>query len=150
MVRAKFRLEVGGSLRAGTTCRYTNACQAHFQPSFVPEGTQIYIPPYAIHRRAEYFHPSPEKFDPDRWLRDENCPGEVLNLTAFIPFSYGAANCVGKSLAWREMLMVASTLMKKFDFRFADGFRSESWPDELHDVFVTSIGAPLLVTISSR
>ncbi|KAJ7681743.1 cytochrome P450 [Mycena rosella] len=116
---------------------------------FIPEHTQIYIPAYTLHRRAEYFSPSPEIFDPDRWLRQPS-PGEVLNQAAFIPFSYGAANCVGKGLAWREMLMVTSTILKKFDLRFADGFRSETWLDKLQDFFVTSIGGPLLVAISRR
>ncbi|KAF8205670.1 high nitrogen upregulated cytochrome P450 monooxygenase 2 [Mycena galopus ATCC 62051] len=112
--------------------------------------THIYIPPYSLHRSAEYFSRSPDKFDPDRWLRQEKGSDEVLNMAAFIPFSYGAANCVGKSLAWREMLMVTSTLLKKFNLRFADGFDSENWLNNLQDVFVTSIGGPLLVEISRR
>ncbi|KAJ6502030.1 cytochrome P450 [Mycena sanguinolenta] len=116
---------------------------------FIPEDTHIYIPPYSLHRSRENFYPSPETFDPDRWLRQQST-GEVLNVAAFIPFSYGAANCVGKPLAWREMLMVTSTLLKKFDLRFADGFESEEWLDNLQDAFVTSIGGPLLVEISRR
>ncbi|KAJ6531195.1 cytochrome P450 [Mycena capillaripes] len=114
---------------------------------FIPEDTQIYIPPYALHRSAENFFPSPDKFDPDRWLREQDAD-EVLNMVAFIPFSYGAANCVGKSLAWREMLIVTTTIVKRFRLRFADGFQSENWLDNLQDVFVTSIGGPLLVEIS--
>ncbi|KAJ7883455.1 cytochrome P450, partial [Mycena olivaceomarginata] len=105
---------------------------------FAGNDTHIYIPPYSLHRSAENFSPSPDKFDPDRWL----CPqttGEVLNMAAFIPFSYGAANCVGKPLAWREMLMVTSTLLRKFNLRFADGFESDDWLGNLHDAFLTSI-----------
>ncbi|KAJ7024287.1 cytochrome P450 [Mycena alexandri] len=116
---------------------------------FIPEYTQIYIPPYSLHRSAENFFPAPDKFDPDRWLRQQNSD-EVFNLAAFIPFSAGAANCVGKSLAWREMLMVSSSVLKKFELRFADNFRSENWLENLQDVFVTSIGGPLLVELSHR
>ncbi|KAJ7864741.1 cytochrome P450 [Mycena olivaceomarginata] len=105
--------------------------------------------PYSLHRSAENFSPSPEQFDPDRWLRPQTT-GEVLNMAAFIPFSYGAANCVGKPLAWREMLMVTSTLLKKFNLRFADGFESDDWLGNLHDAFITSIDGPLLVEISRR
>ncbi|KAJ7080336.1 high nitrogen upregulated cytochrome P450 monooxygenase 2 [Mycena belliarum] len=115
---------------------------------FIPEGTQIYIPHYSLHRRAEHFS-WPEKFDPDRWLRAQQ-PGEVFNQAAFIPFSAGAANCVGMRLAWREMLMVTSTLLRNFNLRFADGFQPNEWLDELQDVFVTSIGGPLQVVISPR
>ncbi|KAJ7461562.1 high nitrogen upregulated cytochrome P450 monooxygenase 2, partial [Mycena latifolia] len=85
---------------------------------FVPAGTDIHVPPYSIHRDSRNFSPSPDKFDPDRWLRQRKAD-EVLNSDAFIAFSYGPANCVGKSLAWREMLMVASTIIKKFNTRFA-------------------------------
>ncbi|KAJ7805627.1 cytochrome P450 [Mycena olivaceomarginata] len=116
---------------------------------FIPEDTHIYIPPYSLHRSAENFSPSPDKFDPDRWLRPQTT-GEVLNMAAFIPFSYGAANCVGKPLAWREMLMVTSTLLRKFNLRFADGFESDDWLGNLHDAFITSIDGPLLVEISRR
>ncbi|KAJ7722764.1 cytochrome P450 [Mycena olivaceomarginata] len=94
-------------------------------------------------------HLRQDKFDPDRWLRPQTT-GEVLNMAAFIPFSYGAANCVGKPLAWREMLMVTSTLLRKFNLRFADGFDSDDWLGNLHDAFITSIDGPLLVEISRR
>jgi cytochrome P450 len=137
-------------LLAGTSYAFAESASPHSSlPSFIPEDTHIYIPPYSLHRSAENFSPSPDKFDPDRWLRSQTA-GEVLNMAAFIPFSYGAANCVGKPLAWREMLMVTSTLLKKFNLRFADGFESDEWLSSLQDVFVTSIGGPLLVEISRR
>ncbi|KAJ7215515.1 cytochrome P450 [Mycena pura] len=118
---------------------------------FIPEHTQIYIPPYALHRSAAHFYPAPEAFDPDRWLRGgASRPGDVLNTAAFIPFSYGAANCVGKALAWREMLMLTSTLLHTFEVRFAAGFEAAGWAEQLHDAFVTSVGAPLMVELKRR
>lgn len=149
MGRAKCLVAAGNWWLVGKDTDFRSCRPFILPPSFIPEDTQIYIPPYSLHRSAEYFSPSPDKFDPDRWLRDQK-PDEVLNVAAFIPFSYGAANCVGKSLAWREMLMVTSTLVKKFDIRFADGFQSENWLGNLRDVFITSIGGPLLVVISRR
>jgi hypothetical protein len=62
----------------------------------------------------------------------------------------GATNCAGKALAWRQMLMVTSTLIKKFEMRFAEGFTSRQWSDSLHGYFVTKIGSPLLITLSRR
>ncbi|KAJ7217065.1 cytochrome P450 [Mycena pura] len=130
---------------------------------FIPaEHTQIYIiiPPYAMHRSAAHFNPAPDAFDPDRWLRAGGAaggragasaarPGEVLNPAAFIPFSYGAHNCVGRALAWREMLMLSSTLLRTFEVRFAGGLEAAAaaagWAERLHDVFVTSVGAPPMV-----
>ncbi|KAJ7633027.1 high nitrogen upregulated cytochrome P450 monooxygenase 2 [Roridomyces roridus] len=115
---------------------------------FVPEHTQIYIPPYSLHRNPEYFS-DPEKFDPDRWLRPESSEF-THNSAAFIPFSYGAANCVGKALAVREMTMVASALVRRFEMRFAEGFEEQCWGDMLCDYFITSIEVPLMVEISRR
>ncbi|KAJ7864744.1 cytochrome P450, partial [Mycena olivaceomarginata] len=46
---------------------------------FIPEDTHIYIPPYSLHRSAESFSPSPNKFNPHRWLRPQTT-GEVLNM----------------------------------------------------------------------
>ncbi|KAK7019301.1 cytochrome P450 [Favolaschia claudopus] len=116
---------------------------------FIPDETEIYVPPYSLHRNPANFSSGPDIYDPDRWFR-QHSPEEVFNTAAFIPFSYGAANCVGKQFAWREMLMVTSTLLKRFTFRFPEDFKSEGWVDGLHDYFVISIGYPLLVEISSR
>ncbi|KAK7444524.1 hypothetical protein VKT23_008875 [Stygiomarasmius scandens] len=110
---------------------------------FVPPGTQVYVPPYSLHRDPRYFS-SPNEFLPERWLDPT-----TSNVAAFIPFSYGPANCVGKVLARQEMFMVTSTLLQKFYFSFAKGFRLESWPENLRDHFVTTRG-PLLVNIRTR
>jgi hypothetical protein len=64
---------------------------------------------------------------------------------AFIPFSYGPANCAGKTLARIEMRYVLATLVRCFDFYH---FRCEGahldvlkakvkeWTDGLRDKFV--------------
>ncbi|KAG5726032.1 Cytochrome P450 67 [Termitomyces sp. T112] len=119
-----------------------------FGGRFIPEGTQVYIPPYSIHRNPEYFSPGPDDFVPERWLTADNVDN-ILNLNAFIPFSYGPANCVGRNLARREMFMVASGVIQKFDIRFADGYEPRFWLQELRDHFVSKRG-PLLVTLSPR
>ncbi|KAJ7883508.1 cytochrome P450, partial [Mycena olivaceomarginata] len=112
-------------------------------------GWHIYIPPNSLHRTAENFSPSPDKFDPDRWLFSQTA-SEVLNMAALYENGMNAAHCVSKQLAWREMLMVTSTLLKRFNLCFADGFESDEWLSSLQNVFVTSIGGPLLVEISRR
>ncbi|KAG5638947.1 hypothetical protein H0H81_008447 [Sphagnurus paluster] len=120
-----------------------------FAGRFIPAGTQVYTPIYSIHRNPEYFSPQTDEFVPERWLasgRDD--ADQTLNLNAFIPFSYGQANCVGRNLARREMMMVASAVIHKFDIRFADGFKPEAWVDQLHDHFVTTRGAlPVILSL---
>lgn len=61
--------------------------------------------------------------------------------SAFIPFSFGPSDCVGKTLARDEMMMVVSALMQRFDFEFSDGFHSKGWPKTVRDYFVTVRGS---------
>lgn len=73
----------------------------------------------------------------------------VTNPAAFIPFSMGPANCVGKNLAWLEMRMVVATLVQKFDMRFAKGYEPHKWDEELKEFMAMQVGE-LPVIIQSR
>ena len=100
-----------------------------------------------------HFSPNPEAFIPERWLPDgEKGPllkGATTKQDAFIPFSYGPANCIGKNLAKLEMVMVLTTLIQKFDFEFAKGFDWKRWPEEKIDMFTTK-SEPLRVVTKLR
>lgn len=74
----------------------------------------------------------------------------VLNMAAYIPFSYGPQNCVGRNLAKNEIKMVVALLLSRFDFRFADGFDKKVWEDSLCDYFIMHPDLPLLVTLKKR
>ncbi|CAL1711925.1 unnamed protein product [Somion occarium] len=117
----------------------------------IPEGTQVYVPPYSMHRDPRYFSPEPESFIPDRWLSASSFD-KASSEKAFIPFSYGPANCVGRQMAKNEMLMFASVLLQHFTFQFAPGFggrEAEKWPERRLDYLVTT-RAPLLVRAKPR
>lgn len=58
----------------------------------VPKGVNAVIIPYALHRDPRFF-PEPEEFRPERFL-SENSSGRPPY--AYIPFSAGARNCIGK------------------------------------------------------
>lgn len=144
-------------------CLTVSLCTPYSSPEpafdrFVPEGTVIYIPPYVLHRDARYFSPSPNEFIPERWMTREKVPYDaksqavpsVLNTAAYIPFSFGPQNCVGRNLAKNEIKMVVGLLLSRFDFRFADGFDKQAWEDSLCDYFVMHPNMPLLVTLTMR
>ncbi|KAJ7055924.1 high nitrogen upregulated cytochrome P450 monooxygenase 2 [Mycena amicta] len=116
----------------------------------MPELTQIYLPSYVIHRNPKNFFPAPDNYDPDRWLRPSS-DSEILDQSTFLPFSYGAANCAAKHLAWRELIMTASAVLKRYDMRFADGKELEGrrWVETIEDFYVTDVGK-LMVEISVR
>ncbi|KAF9256882.1 cytochrome P450 [Marasmius fiardii PR-910] len=113
---------------------------------FIPEGTQIHVPHYAIHRNSESFH-CPDEFIPSRWLETDS--SETTNSSAFLPFSFGPENCIGKNLARRVMMMLICLLMQNLEFRFADDFDWEEWPRKMKDYFVCS-REPLNVFITPR
>ncbi|EJF56531.1 cytochrome P450 [Dichomitus squalens LYAD-421 SS1] len=119
---------------------------------YVPPGTQVYLPPYSIHRDPRYFSPLPDTFLLSRWLQSQSeSSGNVtaLNQHGFIPFSHGPANCVGRHLARMEIKMVISELIQKFDLQFAEEFDSGGWCDTIKDYLVTTRG-PLLVNLKPR
>ncbi|KAJ7633031.1 cytochrome P450 [Roridomyces roridus] len=80
---------------------------------YIPEGTSVYLPTYALHRRSDYFS-RPTEFVPDRWLPSSDLALEH-NASAFMPFSQGPANCVGQHLARREVQAVIIFLLKTFE-----------------------------------
>ncbi|KAJ3515892.1 hypothetical protein NLJ89_g1470 [Agrocybe chaxingu] len=119
-------------------------------PYFIPEGSAVVIPSYSLQRDPRCFSPLPDAFLPERWLPEDKrsalepkvFDGQefILNLTAFTPFSMGAANCAGKNLAWMEMRMVVSLMVQNFEMKFADGYNPQQWYNDLTDYFVTMKG----------
>lgn len=90
-------------------------------------------------RDPRYFSPFTDEFMPERWLSSspqrsvgstvvplikESKDSVAFNVSfktdtaALIPFSFGPANCVGRSLALLEMRMVVAALMQRFEMRF--------------------------------
>ncbi|KAF8955653.1 high nitrogen upregulated cytochrome P450 monooxygenase 2 [Flammula alnicola] len=118
---------------------------------FIPEGTGITIPPYCLHRDPRYFSPRADEFWPDRWLMGKKTDDKdfILDLAAFIPFSYGPANCVGKSLAMLELRYITAMLLRQFDISFQPGFKVAMQEKGLGDRFILS-GGPLPVVITPR
>ncbi|KAJ7251442.1 high nitrogen upregulated cytochrome P450 monooxygenase 2 [Mycena rebaudengoi] len=112
---------------------------------FVPEGTAVYVPPYALHRDARYFSPDPDRFRPERWLQDESKPhgSTTMNTdrSAFIPYSAGPMNCAGKLLAQLELRLVVATLVQKFDMSLEPGWDRANWEKDLEDFFAFKKGA---------
>lgn len=128
--------------------------------SVIPEGTSAFIPHYSLHRDPRYFSPLADSFLPERWLSAEeqlaleptifkNRDQFILDTNAFIPFSIGPENCVGKNLAWMEMRMLVCLMVQRFDFRFADGYDPKQWSADMMDYLVTFKGK-LPTVLTSR
>jgi cytochrome P450 len=85
----------------------------------ITSGTTVFMAPLILHRRAEYFA-QPDRFDPDRWLRDEPPP------FSYLPFGAGARRCIGEEFALRETAIVLETLMRRYRFALEPGARVEA------------------------
>ena len=64
---------------------------------------------------------------------------------AFIPFSVGAQNCVGKNIARMEMNVLLSLLISRFDMSFAPGWSVEGFPDTIKEHIVAEVGEMRIV-----
>ncbi|KAJ3653647.1 hypothetical protein Zmor_012886 [Zophobas morio] len=67
-------------------------------PYVFPAGSNLVVPLVLLHRDPDVW-PDPEKFDPDRFLPDEVAK---RHRCSYIPFSYGARNCIGPSKIWND------------------------------------------------
>jgi len=81
----------------------------------IPTGTMVLYSAYAQHRLAEYF-PNPEKFDPDRWATD------TIKPYSFVPFHGGPRICLGQNMAYQEIKIALSVLIRRFKFTLVKDF----------------------------
>ncbi|KAJ6500242.1 high nitrogen upregulated cytochrome P450 monooxygenase 2 [Mycena vulgaris] len=122
----------------------------------VPEGTNILLPFWALQRDARYFS-MPDKFWPERWMErtfhnektDGSNPTFIHNQAAFCAFSQGSQQCSGKALAYREMRVVVTMILKKFDIAFEEGYNPQDWEAGLRDDTVI-VKDKLPVTLTVR
>lgn len=79
----------------------------------IPAGTDIFISPYYLHRRADLW-PEAESFDPERFTAEAMAE---QHRTGFIPFSAGPRKCIGDVFAILEVQLQMGTLAREFIMR---------------------------------
>ncbi|KAJ9083618.1 hypothetical protein DSO57_1032874 [Entomophthora muscae] len=85
----------------------------HAANYFIPQGTEVTVPFYSIHR-SPLLWDEPDKFIPERWL-DCSPLKRKIDPRCFIPFSIGPRACAGKELAKVEMLLACANILSRFD-----------------------------------
>ena len=78
----------------------------------VPEGTNLTIPQFRIHR-DERFYDDPTAFRPDRWTDEFT---ETLPEYAYFPFGGGPRHCIGMRFARMELKLVLPTILRRVSF----------------------------------
>ncbi|PIL27952.1 hypothetical protein GSI_15693 [Ganoderma sinense ZZ0214-1] len=121
----------------------------------IPPGTQVLVPPYALHHDARNFV-FPDAFWPDRWLiASGQLP--VHNEGAFIPFSHGPMNCAGKALAMQQLRTVVCALVQRFRIRLSlpveegeEGKDMARYREAFEDSYLVANRAELPVVLEPR
>jgi len=79
----------------------------------IPAGANVVMSQWIMHRHPAYF-PQPERFDPERWLRE---PAKKLARFAYFPFGGGPRQCIGASFAMMESVLLLATVAERFRLR---------------------------------
>ena len=84
----------------------------------VPAGTRVSVHHYATCRTPFNFR-NPDNFVPERWLGDPAYSSD--HLDGCRPFAFGPRDCLGQSMALREMQLIAARLFFKFNVEMIEG-----------------------------
>lgn len=78
----------------------------------IPAGSEVAVSLYSLHHNPCYFR-DPFTYRPERFLGDPKEEG----MQAFMPFSTGPRVCIGKSMAYMEMMVTMARLLLLFEMR---------------------------------
>jgi cytochrome P450 len=87
-----------------------NRCPETFRDRAVPQGSQIVLSPWHLHRHERLWE-RPDEFDPGRW-QTEN--GKLCQREAYIPFSAGPRVCTGAGFGMVEGVLLLAMLLRAY------------------------------------
>ncbi|KAI9592849.1 cytochrome P450 [Syncephalis fuscata] len=100
---------------AGGTARKSPPGGIELSGVYIPEGYEINTALLSVHSSTEVYGKDADVFRPERWLEAE--PEQLKAMRqSFITFSMGSRACIGQNLAWMELRLLLSTLVRQFEF----------------------------------
>ncbi|KAF1775642.1 Histone deacetylase domain [Phytophthora cactorum] len=76
--------------------------------TFVPAGTMVCLPLYAMGRMTHVWGPDAAEFKPERWINPSTKTIISVSAFKFVAFNAGPRMCLGNSLAGLELKLVAA------------------------------------------
>lgn len=87
---------------------------------FIPQGTTIFISPWATNANKDFWGEDAAKFNPDRWLGEGKAnTGGIESNYGFLTFLHGPRSCIGQSFAKGEFACLLAAWAGTFETRFA-------------------------------
>ncbi|KAI9594736.1 cytochrome P450 [Syncephalis fuscata] len=94
---------------------------------YFPQGYIVHPATPAVHKLPEVFGEDAHTFRPGRWLDSD--PEQLKLMRQFIlTFSLGARSCIGQTLAWMELRLILSTIVRRFSFTVPAGAETDMTP----------------------
>ncbi|KXH31815.1 L-ornithine-N5-monooxygenase [Colletotrichum simmondsii] len=94
--------------------------------TYIPGDVTLCTPIHCYHRSYKYWR-YPNEFIPERWTTR---PELIIDRRAFLPFSYGRYDCVGRRLAWNVLRLTIAYTLWNYDFEFAPGEDGKTFEEE--------------------
>ncbi|KAG6443282.1 hypothetical protein O3G_MSEX002765, partial [Manduca sexta] len=83
----------------------------------LPAGTGAVVGAFAIHRSKAVWGPDADEFNPDRFLPEHSMK---RHPAAFIPFSHGTRNCIGRNFGMLIMKSILSSIIRTYKIEATD------------------------------
>ncbi len=83
----------------------------------IPAGSTVIVYVYGAHHAPRYWE-NPETFDPERFSKANDAQHPPFT---YLPFGGGPRGCIGGNYAMLQILMILSTLLRKYDLELPPG-----------------------------
>ena len=125
VIKETLRISAPITSRTPVVPHTTLLYDSHLIPAHTPASLTI----HDVLLDARVF-PEPDRFWPERWLQT---PGPLEKF--FVPFGNGTRMCQGSRVAYAELYLALTVLIRRFEFRLYDTVRERD-VDAVRDCFV--------------
>ncbi|XP_018357347.1 PREDICTED: probable cytochrome P450 12a5, mitochondrial isoform X2 [Trachymyrmex cornetzi] len=83
----------------------------------IPKGTFVIMANQITSQREEHFE-DPKKYQPERWLnQDEHAHNDYQEYSC-LPFGYGIRSCLGRKMAETQMMLLTAKVVQEFTIEY--------------------------------